>query len=279
MVDRVIDFRNGAKPARTILESEPHMIVRSVDQGWTVVFHTTHGLLAQRIASCLHDARELPYWFETQVAIGLHDDLHRVFEKGEREYLTEAGAPRDFTLVPMQDDKRAAETQNRIDEAFRKHSWLGVLQSKHADCLYRGEDTTPEMQQMLDGESQRREAALTRLRIEPTLVQKTYDWMHLCDRLSLILCGDDVPAMHRRLEIITNVGGTRFELWQDDTECIRIAPWPFADETVTLSVEYRTLKQLSYADDAELGEALKACPVEVRTIVMSDGAIGGADKG
>ena len=33
-------------------------------------------------------ARELPYWFETQVAIGVHDDLHLVYEKGKREHLT-----------------------------------------------------------------------------------------------------------------------------------------------------------------------------------------------
>ena len=151
------------------------MIVRSVDQGWTIVYHSTHGLLAQRIASCLNDARALPYWFETQVAIGLHDDLHRRYEKGEHEQLTQAGAPRDFSLVPMKDRKRADEMRNRIDEAFRKHSWLGVMQSKHADCLYRGEDTTADMQQMLDAEAQRREAALTRLEIKPTLVQATYD--------------------------------------------------------------------------------------------------------
>jgi hypothetical protein len=253
------------------------MIVRSVAQGWTVVFHTTHGLLAQRIASCLKAARSLPFWFETQVAIGLHDDLHRVYEKGKQEQLTEAGAPRDFTLVSMKDDERADETQAHIDEAFRKHSWLGVMQSKHADTLYRGEDTTAEMQQLLDAEAKRREATLARLRIEPSLVQDTYDWMHFCDRFSLILCGNDVPAMHRRLEIITNHGGTRFELWQDDTDCIRVAPWPFVDETVELSVEYRTLRQLSYADDDELGKALKACPVELRTIVMSNGASVDAD--
>ena len=247
------------------------MIVRSVDEGWTVVFHTTHGLLAQRIASHLHGARELPYWFETQVAIGLHDDLHRVFEKGEREFVTQAGAPRDFTLVPLMDDKREEEMQHRIDEAFRKHSWLGVMQSTHAECLYRGEETTPALQRMLDVESRRRETTLARLQIDPIVVQQTYDWMHFCDRLSLILGGNDVPPMQRRLEIITNHEGTRFEIWQDDADCIRVAPWPFADATVELLMEYRTVRQLSFRDDAELGTALKAAAVELRTFGLSDG--------
>ena len=247
------------------------MIVRSVDEGWTVVFHTSHGLLAQRIASSLKAAMELPYWFETQVAIGLHDDLHRVFEKGKRNFLTHAGAPRDFALVPMTDENRATEMQDRIDEDFRKHSWLGVLQSKHAECLYRGEDITADLQRMLDKEARRRERVLGRLGVEAARVQETYDWMHFCDRLSLILCGDDVPAMHRRLEIITNAAGTRFEVWRDERECIRVAPWPFADPRVEVSVEYRTLTQLAFADDAELGDALEQCDVELRTCALRDG--------
>jgi len=240
------------------------MLVRSVDQGWMVVFHTSHGLLAQRIANHLDAARELPYWFETQVAIGVHDDLHLAYEKGKRDHLTQAGAPCDFTLVPMQDEDRVITMQDRIDEGFRKHSWLGVLQSLHAECLYRGQDTATEMQPMLDIEKKRREVMLQQLKVDATRVQKTYDWMHFCDRLSLILCGCDVPAMNRHLEIITNDEGTRFEIWQDESDRIRISPWPFVQDTVEISVEYRTLKQLSFADDAELGERLNASKVELR---------------
>jgi len=248
------------------------MIVRSVDQGWTVVFHTAHGLLAQRIASGLEEARTLPYWFETQVAIGLHDDLHRVYEKGKRLYVTQAGAPRDFTLVPMADDGRVVETRDRIDEAFRKHSWLGVMQSTHAECLYRNACTTPEMQQMLNAEAERREAVLSQLHIQHALVQQTYDWMHFCDRLSLILGGDDVPAMHRRLEIITNNEGTRFEIWRDESDCIRVSPWPFVDESIKLTMEYRAVKRLSFADDEDLGRALKECRVELRYFLLKNDA-------
>jgi len=101
-------------------------------------------------------------------------------------------------------------------------------------------------------------------------VQKTYDWMHFCDRLSLILCGEDVPAMNRRLEIITNNEGTRFEIWQDERDCIRVSPWPFVENIVEFAVEYRTVKQLSFVDDVELGDALKACPVELRKFVISE---------
>jgi len=253
------------------------MIVRSVETGWIVIFQTTHGLLAQRIATQLQEARALPFWFETQVAIGLHDDLHRTFQVGQHEYLTEAGAPKDFTLVAMKDGQRTSQMRDRIDEAFRKHTWIGILQSMHADCLYRSEDTTADMQAILDKEATRRNIALDRLGIKPSVVQQTYDWMHFCDRLSLILSGDDIPAMHRRLEIITNTAGTRFDVWRDATETVRIAPWPFVDESVELSIECRTLSALSYTDDAELGTALQQCDVEVRTFHLSHGSIDDRD--
>jgi len=45
---------------------------------------------------------------------------------------------------------------------------------------------------------------------------------------------------------------------------------PFVEDKVELAVEYRTVKQLSFVDDAELGDVLKACRVELRKIVMSE---------
>jgi len=126
------------------------------------------------------------------------------------------------------------------------------------------------MPRMLDLEKKRREFVLTHLQVDSSIVQKTYDWMHFCDRLSLILYGDDVPAMNRRLEIITNDEGTRFEIWQDERDRIRVSPWPFVEDKVELAVEYRTVKQLSFVDDAELGDVLKACRVELRKIVISE---------
>jgi len=244
------------------------MIVRQKNTGWSIIFHTSHGLLAQAIAARLNVASDLPYWFETQVQIGLHDDLHCVYENGKREHLTDAGAPCDFTLVPMKDENRVQEMQARIEEAYRKHTWLGIMQSKHAECLYSREDVTADMERMLKVEAKRRSAAMANLDIEPTTVQSTYDWMQFCDRFSLILCGDDVPAMNRRLEIITDSAGTRFDVWQDEDDRIRADPWPFDTDQVELRVEYRILKQLSFADDAELNEAFKAAAVECRTVAI-----------
>ncbi len=245
------------------------MIVRSVDEGWGVVFHTSHGLLAQRIASHLESPRALPFWFETQIAIGAHDDLHRVYIAGKREHLTTAGAPRDFTLIPLREESRVEEMRDRIDEAYRKHTWIGLLQSKHADSLYRGEDVGSEMVAMLDAEAKRRLVAIKSLSVEEAALQQSYDWMRFCDRLSLILCGNDIPAMTRQLEISTDSSGKRSTIWQNEDEVVTIVPWPFVPEDFTLSIEYRSLKQLWFVDDADLGRQLREAIVDTRKFRMS----------
>jgi len=125
------------------------MIVRQKNIAWSIIFHPSHRLLAQEIAARLSVAPDSPYWFKTKAAIGLHDDLHCVYESGKWEHLTDAGARCDFTLVPLKDWSRVQEMQDRIDDAYRKHTWLDIMQSKHAECLYSGEDVSAKMKRML----------------------------------------------------------------------------------------------------------------------------------
>ncbi len=53
------------------------MIVRAVNEGWEVVFHSSHGLLAQLIATHINRLQPACIGLKTQVAIGTHDDMHR----------------------------------------------------------------------------------------------------------------------------------------------------------------------------------------------------------
>ncbi len=66
--------------------------------------------------------------------------------------------------------------------------------------------------------------------------------------------------MHRRLEIITNDEGTRFDTWQSDDGYIHVQPWPFLQEAITLEIEFRVLHNMTFRDDADLAESLRnAC--------------------
>ena len=245
------------------------MIVRSASEGWDVVFHAAHGLLAQSIALHLSINPKLPYWPLTRVAIGIHDDNKQPFLPDERTYLTDAGAPRDFTHMPLAAKERVLEAQRQIWEATKKHRWIGLLVSVHTDSLYRAESVSNEMERLLDAELHRRTEVLSSLKVGLGELQQSYDWMEWCDRLSLILAGNDVPAMERRIEIITNTRGERFDMHQSKEGLLHVEPWPFRKQEFSLTIEYRSLTQLTYADDAELALALQNATVKIRRFKLS----------
>ncbi len=244
------------------------MIVRSVDEGWRIVFHAAHGLLAQQIAAHLRPVDELPLWELTSIAIGIHDDGKQPFLPGHRSYLTKAGAPKDFTLMSMRSDNRFEEARSSIWEATKKHRWIGCLVSFHTDFLYRDEDVSDEMHRLLDEEAARRDRTLSELNITPTMLQRSYDWMRWCDRCSLILCGDDVPAMGRHVEIITDSTGQRFEIRQDEDERKRVKPWPFVEQPICLKLETRTVKQHTLSDDFELETKIREADVSTSEFLL-----------
>lgn len=237
------------------------MIVRNVDAGWDVVFHEAHGLLAALIAESLYIEDDFPYWFSTKQAISIHDDQKVAFRWDARNYVTDAGAPKDFTLVSMDDATRVREAEACIRRATMKDRWIGLLVSFHNNVLYEGEETCVEMKSFLKDQVAWRRKTLAELRSNQAQLQQAYDWLQWCDRCSLLLCGNDVPAMERRVEITTHSNGQRFEIWQASNGNLQLAPWPFRSESVTVCWEKRTLKQLSFGDDKELQRALEESDV------------------
>jgi hypothetical protein len=72
--------------------------------------------------------------------------------------------------------------------------------------------------------------------------------------------------MNRRVEIMPLPDGRLSFLHQDQDETVRIEPWPFKTQQVTIDLEERTSSQLQFADDAELWSALMDCEPKCRSI-------------
>jgi hypothetical protein len=109
------------------------MIVRNVESGWEIVFQSAHALLAGQLASHLRQSAKIRYWPETLAAILDHDDHKEAF--GNNVYLTELGAPKDFTQFRFTARERCEEVRRRIDSGYRKHRWVGLLAARHAQEL------------------------------------------------------------------------------------------------------------------------------------------------
>lgn len=239
------------------------MIVSNVESGWEIVFQPAHGLLAGKIAEHFDESLRSEFWFETKAAITAHDDQKIQLQTDRRVYVTELGAPRDFTLVSMSDQQRFEEVRDRLRNAYRKHRWIGLLESMHADFLYSDQDVCSELAELLDSGQSKRKTVSRQLATTKAKLKHAYDIMKWCDRCSLILCQGKVPAMERRLEI-NSLHKDRYEIWQREDKSLCIAPWPFSTDSFEVGVEVFELQQLSFENDRELGDALDACKPQYR---------------
>ncbi|MEO0531857.1 MAG: DUF3891 family protein, partial [Planctomycetota bacterium] len=221
------------------------MIVTSVELGWEVVFQKSHGLLAGQLAARFQDSFRPHLWTETLEAILSHDDNKQPFEN--RHYVTDLGAPRDFTLVAMSSPDRVIEARRRITENHRKHRWCGLLMSRHVEHLYEGEEeVTDEMRELLDDERDRRRKVLRQMSLKKQQLEDAYQLLRWCDRCSLILARNRIPGMGRRIEVTHGLHKQLYELWQNDDDTITVEPWPFDREGFEVEVEVRLATRLAF---------------------------------
>ncbi len=238
------------------------MIVRNVELGWEIVFQSAHALLAGRLATQLRQLPKIHYWSETLAAIVDHDDHKEPF--GKNVYLTELGVPKDFTQFRYTARERFEEVLRRIDSGYRKHRWIGLLAARHAEELYRHKNVSKKLKELLGAERQKRAVVLLELKTTGEALEAAYAVLQWCDRTSLILCQNALPAMHRRIEIASLGDGKRYEIWENEDRTVSVEPWPFSSEIIDVHVEVRTVAQLTFKGDRELERRLQECAVEDR---------------
>ncbi|QDU89557.1 hypothetical protein Pla175_29490 [Pirellulimonas nuda] len=240
------------------------MIVTSVESGWEVVFQRSHGLLAGQLATNFRLDFRPHFWTQTLETILSHDDNKQPFDA--RHYVTDLGAPRDFTLVSMASPDRVAEAERRIIDNHRKHRWCGLLMSMHVQHLYgAAEGISAEMKALLKAEAARRRRVLRQLNRKAQQLEDAYQLLRWCDRCSLILARNRIPDMGRRIEVTHDLGRQRYDLWrrEDDTVCVE--PWPFAPDAFDVELELRRATTLAFKNDADLLQHLDGAEIEART--------------
>lgn len=234
------------------------MIVRPTQTGWEVIYHRAHAQLAAQLAGQWRRKNAPARLYETMAAISHHDDLEREWEE---DILTEAGAPMDFTLSTKTSlEKLIQHTKN----ARYRGRWVALLISMHMSRLNevkRG--SSPEMDQFLDEQLSNQQRWRKELGITKEDVDEAYAFMQWCDRLSLILCQNELPADERALEISKGPDGKRYDIVELGDGCLTVKPWPFEDDRFTVNVEACLLSQLTFESSAALSEALQSAPIEI----------------
>ena len=234
------------------------MIVNQYENGWEVIYHRAHALLAAQLGGQWRRKDSPVRLYETIAAISHHDDLEREWEGNE---LTPAGAPLDFTLDKKTDLKKLRELTTN---ARYRGRWVAMLISMHVSFLNEGKrGESSELDSFLDEQLTHQEQWRQELKISKQDAEEAYAFMQLCDRLSLILCQHNLPVGERALEIAKGPGEKRYDVIQLKDDKVTVKPWPFEEEQFTVNVEACYLNQLKFEDNAELTQALQTAPIQV----------------
>jgi hypothetical protein len=240
------------------------VIVRSLPEGWEIIFHRSHALLATQIALAWDRKDEVVRVPETIAAISQHDDLEREFEGG---HLSPAGAPLDFTLRKRDDETEIPRWERLLEDALYRGRWVALLTGMH--ILFLNQDKAGDSA-CLDAFCRDLKKQVTgwrkELGVSAADAECSYAFVQWCDRLSLILAQDEIPKGGRRLEVSVGPDGRRYDLRREEQdERILIEPWPFTPDEFIVSCDVRMLTQLYFPSDEEFCDRLKEAPVLTRT--------------
>ncbi|MCY7336445.1 MAG: DUF3891 family protein [Chamaesiphon sp.] len=233
------------------------MIVNLTDDGWEIIYHRAHALLAAQIAGYWDTPDDTSRLVDTIAAIAHHDDLEREWQG---DHLTKAGAPLDFTLGG--EDFSVAPLYEHIENALYRGRWVALLVSMHMSFLSEGKrGEMPELDEFLDKQIELRQTWRESLGISEADAETAYAKMQCCDRLSLILCQQQIPDGERWLEIAKGPTGEQHDIIQRGDKTLTVKPWPFKDEKFTVRVDASYLTQMKFQSDKELVESLKHAPI------------------
>jgi hypothetical protein len=240
------------------------MIVKSIPQGWEIIYQRAHGLLAAELAFnwCIKDRP--PHFVQTLLAIAEHDD--GVPESKMPENLTPAGAPRHFQLL----DSSPEQYRNVMEISSSKSRWNALLTSLHMTFLYENKKQEDAgIAAFIREQHVYQKELIKALKTTRSEAGKAYRFVEWCDALSLLLCMDSVQPEQRRMDISTGPDGRMYQLWQNQAQNMVVTPWPFEPERFEVEVECRELHQLQFADIHELDRCLQKAEVAVRKWVFS----------
>jgi len=240
------------------------MIANPKNEGWEIFSHSSHGLLAGKIAHEMADKYKNKDWVATLAAIIEHDDRQLNFN--EKDYLTEMGTPKDFQLEKRKASEIVKRSKRLMAQADEKSCLIAALIAHHLQFIYA--EMAPEnkkISEFLKELKEREKKYINNLKYTKKQIDRIYQVMVFADRCSLILCEDQIPAKNREIEINTSIDGETYWLNKKQSGEIQIRPWIFSKKSFSLTAEYKLLPQSSFKNNREFEEVLARSPVKIKT--------------
>jgi Protein of unknown function (DUF3891) len=238
------------------------MIVSSHQEGWKIITQRAHGLLAAMIAYQYNIDLPLEIMVPVLVAIAEHDD--GVTETLAHQNLTDAGAPKNFTVADGNTKTDLTPLLNLIEIGNSKSQLNGLLTSLHLKFLYDGDKrkTDKGLDDFLKEQEQYRNTVMKNLHIDKKFVARLYRLLEWSDAFSLLICLDKIQPEGRKMEISKSPDGDMNTVHYKPNKDICVEPWPFRSSSFKVFYEYKILKQLQFNSIEAFNEACKAAKVE-----------------
>jgi hypothetical protein len=239
------------------------MIVSSHQKGWKIITQRSHGLLAAMIAYQYNIDLPVEIMVPVLVAIAEHDD--GVTETLAHRNLTEAGAPRNFTVSDGNTKTDLTPLLSLIEIGNSKSQLNGLLTSLHIKFLYDGEKrkTDQGLDDFLKDQEQYRTAILKNLHIDKKYAERLYRFLEWSDAFSLLICLDKIQKEGgRKMEISKSPDGDMNTVHYKPNKDICVEPWPFRSPSFKVFYEYKILEQLQFNSIEAFNETYKAAKVE-----------------
>lgn len=241
------------------------MIVKHTKEGWEIISHYTHGLLAGKIASAIAGFMDYTFWVDVLTGIIEHDD--NLLNFNEKNYLTENGSPMDFTMRSRTPDKELEHAERIYLQAVQKSQLIGLMIGKHLNFLYSGQaDNNGSMKQFLEQITEDRKRQRKLYNLSSNDEKRFYDILLFADRCSLIICQGKIPTLGRELEVNQSIDDKTYHICKIDNSCVTLEPWPFQFDELNLSYEYRVVGQASFSNNEAFSKSLNACMPSLRKV-------------
>lgn len=238
------------------------MIVSSHQKGWKIITQRSHGLLAAMIAFQYNIDLPVEIMVPVLVAIAEHED--GVTETLAHQNLTDAGAPRNFTVADGNTKTDTTPLLSLIEIGNSKSQLNGLLSSLHLKFLYDGDKrkTDKGLDDFLKDQEQYRSTILKNLHIDKKFAARLYRFLEWSDAFSLLICLDKIQNEGRKMEISKSPDGDMNTVHYKPNKDIGVEPWPFRSPSFKVFYEYRILEQLQFNSIEAFNEACEAAKVE-----------------
>jgi len=238
------------------------MIVSSHQKGWKIITQRSHGLLAAMIAYQYNIDLPVELMVPVLVAIAEHDD--GITETLAHQNLTEAGAPRNFTVADGSSKTDLTQLLNLIEIGNSKSQLNGLLSSLHLKFLYDGEKRKIDkgLDDFLKDQEQYRITILKNLPMGKKFAARLYRYLEWNDAFSLLICLDKIQHEGRKMEISKSPDGDMNTVYYKTNKNICVEPWPFRSPLFNVFYEYKIVEQLQFNSIEAFNEACKFAKVE-----------------